>query len=300
MKIVQSLWSKPGKKASAMSFADANKCGWPDKKYNYFSWALSCLQFRCFYDEVELVTDKAGYDLLVNKMELPYSSVRVVLDDLNHYHPELWALGKIYAYSIQEKPFIHADGDVFIWEKFSDELETSPLVCQSKEEGMHFNRTYSSVFFSMLKEFEYYPGVLDRSISKNNGIKAINAGILGGCNIDFYKDYATQAFEFVNRNLHCMQNIDVHMSNIIFEQFLYCALVEEKNEKLRYFNPDTNVLLNDFMDYTGVPSRTKYIHTPGAIMKQQKNLVDSLEYRLLADYPDMYFHLTHLIRTNQI
>src|ERR1700730_5036463 len=129
MKIIQSFWSKPSREISS----DKSMGGWLEKKNNYMSWALSCLQFRSFYDEVELVTDRYGYDLLINQLELPYTNVKIVLDDLNDFHSDLWALGKIYAYSLQDEPFIHADGDIYIWEKFSDKIENAELVAQNIE-----------------------------------------------------------------------------------------------------------------------------------------------------------------------
>lgn len=300
MKIVQSLWTKPGRRKTREGFADPNHCGWADKKYNYFSWVLSCHQFRKYYDEVELVTDEAGYDLLINKLKLPYTSVKVELDELNHYHPDLWALGKIYAYGIQDKPFLHVDGDVFIWKKFDADLESASLVCQSKEEGAHFNRMYSTVFLPMLQHFEYFPEVMDQSIRRNDGIRAINAGILGGCNTDFFKAYAKEAFNFINRNLEHLDKIELNLSSIIFEQFLFSAMIEERSEVLRYFNPRTNVLLNDFADYSGVPNRVTYVHTPGGTLKRTKYLVDALEYRLQVEHPDAYYETLNLLRTNQI
>jgi len=74
--------------------------GWSDKKYNYMSWAFSCLQFKKYYSEVELITDKLGKELLIDKLELPYTSVKVELDQLNSYHSDLWALGKIVKYNL--------------------------------------------------------------------------------------------------------------------------------------------------------------------------------------------------------
>ena len=147
MKIVQSLWSKPNQ---GLPFSEKNKLGWPDRKYNYFSWALSVLQFKQYYDEVELVTDKEGYQLLIDKLGLPYSRVQVLLDDVNDYPPRLWAIGKIYVYNIQEQPFIHADGDVFIWKKFDERFESAPLVAQHWEGGEYFGRFYSKIFMEML------------------------------------------------------------------------------------------------------------------------------------------------------
>lgn len=299
MKIVQSLWSKPGLQPVKEGFSGINKCSWPDKKYNYFSWALSAWQFRTYYDQLELVTDQAGYELLIEKMRLPYTNVRVELDRLNDYHPELWALGKIYAYSIQEQPFIHADGDVYIWEKFDDEFENAPLLCQHREESGHYNRFYQRAFMDMALHLEFIPEVLHRSIARNNCVKALNAGILGGCDLAFYKEYSMKVLEFVDRNIGGIPKINVGVSNIIFEQFMFYALAEEKSKKVRYYNDDKDFLWHVFADYTGIPGRTKYIHTPGGL-KKERYLVEALEHRLQKDYPDCYYRIMHLIRSNQI
>lgn len=296
MKIVQSLWSKPGHR---LGFAERNKMGWPDKKYNYFSWALSVLQFKKYYNEVELVTDKEGYNLLIDKMQLPYSRVQICLDDINSYPSGLWALGKIYTYNIQEQPFIHADGDVFIWDRFNKEFENAALACQHREEGEYFSRFYSKIFMEIMLNFEFYPEVLDKSISKNNCIIAVNAGLIGGNNLTFFKEYAKKVFEFVNRNTRHLEKINLSLSNIIFEQFLFHALAESKAEKITYFKPKLNYFMKDFADYTGIPERTKFIHTPGAL-KRYKYLTQALEFRLQYDYPEYYYRIINLIRTNQI
>jgi hypothetical protein len=68
MKIVHSFWSKPGQSKIKTEFGRSDG-GWLDRKYYYMSWALSCLLFRKLYDKVELVTDKAGEDLLVQKLD---------------------------------------------------------------------------------------------------------------------------------------------------------------------------------------------------------------------------------------
>lgn len=299
MKIVQSLWSKPGQQRNGQENGGTSHCGWPDKKYNYFSWALSALQFRKFYDEVELITDKAGYDLLINKLELPYTSAKVVLDDLNDYHPGLWAIGKFYAYSLQEVPFIHADGDVYIWRKFDADLENAGLLCQRKEEGKTYSRYYFEVFIQMVQHFLYYPEVLDKSINRHNSIKAINAGIIGGTNLHFFSQYAKMAFEFVDRNLSCLHKINIKRANQVFEQFLFRALSEEEEEPICYFDPAAHDLVDDYMDFTGVPAKTKFIHTPGAF-KQARHTVDALAYRLQTDHPDCYYRIIRLLNTHQL
>jgi len=300
MKIVQSLWSKPGRIRKKADYASFNKCGWPDRKYFYYSWALSCLQFRKYYEEVELVTDKEGYELLIDKMQLPYTNVRVVLDDLKDYHPDLWALGKIYAYQIQEKPFIHADADIIIWDKFSQDFEDSSLLCQSKEEGDSFNRYYSSIFRPIVKCFSFYPGVLDRSIALNKAIKAVSMGIVGGHHLDFFAAYTRMAFEMVDRNVAHLPRIDIAGFNLIFEQFLFCALVEEKKESMNFYYLPDDYIFNDLADYTSIPEKNSYFHPAGSDVKHLAGVVNVVEHYLLKDYPHYYFSINHLLRSHQI
>ena len=298
MKVLQSLWSKPGNKTGT-AFSERNRCGWPSKKYNYLAWALSSLQLRQFYDEVELVTDKDGYELLIEKMGLPYTSVKVILDDLKDYHPDLYALGKIHAYSVQEKPFIHVDGDVFIWERFNSDFENSALLCQNMESGTDYNRWYLNVFMEVAENFEFYPDVMDKSISKNNCIVAINAGIIGGNDMEFFRDFTKEAIDFVNRNLKHLPRIKVDLFNTIFEQFLFYAMAEQRGLKINLYNPLFEQIWAEISDFTRVPSKVKYIHTIGKL-KKSRYIIEAMEDRLAMDYPEHYFRIMNLLRTNQI
>jgi hypothetical protein len=296
MKIVQSLWVKPSLKKENINLSDRNKGGWLDKKYNYMSWALSCLQFKKFYDKVELVTDSLGYDLLINKLELPYTNVDVSLDHLNDYNPDLWALGKIYAYSIQKEPFIHADGDIFVYKKFDDSFENSALICQNIEKGFDF---YNGVFKSIEENFDYIPDYLIESKIKNNQIIAVNAGLLGGSHLDFFKEYTDESFRFVDRNIANLDKIDVGMFNVIFEQFLFRAIAEKKKVDINCYLENVNHAFDGLADFTSLPDKGKYIHTVGHY-KGIQYIGDLLEHRLLTDHPDYYYRIMNLIRTNQI
>jgi hypothetical protein len=56
-RIVQSYCSK--------AYQNTPNSGWAFRESHYMSWALSCLQLKQFYDEIELVTDSEGADLLI-------------------------------------------------------------------------------------------------------------------------------------------------------------------------------------------------------------------------------------------
>ena len=52
------------------------------------------------------------------------------IDSLNEYDENLWALAKIKAYQTMNVPFLHVDGDVFIWKPFDSKLLASGLIAQ--------------------------------------------------------------------------------------------------------------------------------------------------------------------------
>ena len=137
-KIVQSYWSK--------AYQNTPNSGWAFRESHYMSWALSCLQLKQFYDEIELVTDSEGADLLINKLHLPYTSCLTILDKLKNENPAIWALGKIAAYEVQQEPFIHVDGDIYIWTLF-------------------LHRTHVTLNISMIRKavtFSVLPGAFSR------------------------------------------------------------------------------------------------------------------------------------------
>jgi hypothetical protein len=113
---IQSFWS-----CNQTNLLSTN-AGWLAPEYNLMGWTLSCLQLKQYFNEVVLYTDSIAARMLIDYLKLPYNEVICTMDALNHYNPELWALPKIYTYSVQQQPFLHVDGDVFIWERFDNDL----------------------------------------------------------------------------------------------------------------------------------------------------------------------------------
>lgn len=118
MKIIQTFWSS-GRNPLEHSF------GWPHAEYNLMSWTLSCLSLREHFDQVELYTDKRGYEVLIEKLHLPYTQVHVIYDD-NLCLPQHWAYAKIKTYSLQTEPFLHIDGDMYFPKPIPQEREDRP------------------------------------------------------------------------------------------------------------------------------------------------------------------------------
>jgi hypothetical protein len=183
-KIVQSYWSK--------AYKNSPNSGWEFKGTHYMSWALSCLQLKQFYDEVELVTDSEGAELLINKLHLPYTSCKTILDKLYNENPALWALGKIAAYEEQQDPFIHVDGDIYIWNHFPRRIEESGIVAQNIERNYPFGIKLLEEMKEKHFSFPLQPSLGDMCET--------NMGIIGGNDLYFFKDYCSLVYKFLDLN----------------------------------------------------------------------------------------------------
>lgn len=296
MKIVQSLWTKPNLKKVNLDVCDRHMGGWTHRRYNYMSWALSCLRFREHYDEVELITDELGAEMLIGKLNLPYTSVRTELDQLNHYHPDLWAIGKIYAYSVQDAPFLHADGDVYIWSKFEERIETAPLVAQHAEIDYG---SYGETFGQLEKKLRYLPDAVrwDREVNKD--IIGINAGVLGGNRVDIINHYAREAFKFVDNNVEFLSSVEINNFNVIFEQYLFYCITQQQGQLIEYCFHQINNHFYGLAEFSGIPSKVQYVH-PMGYYKRRQAICERVANRLRLEFPDYYFKIMNLLNTYEL
>jgi len=283
MKIIQSLWSKPSSETG----------GWSEKIFYYMSWALSCLKLKEFYKSVELYTDQKGKKLLIDTLQLPYDKVHVVLDDLNDYSPKLWALGKVYTYYLQNEPFIHVDGDIFIWDKFPDRIENAPLIAQHKEENYEHHLSAARSLIGAKFDF-------NKAINPTNKteINEVNAGILGGKNIEFFTIYTNEVFDFVKKNknqIELSKEMEITYVNTIFEQYFFYQLALNNRIDIAYlFINKINPPFPQLVKFESLPYINTYIHTI-AFYKKIFNVGANVAHRLWYEYPDFYYKILKII-----
>jgi len=291
MRIIQSLWS-----AGHSTLLDFN-AGWFSPEYHVMSWALSCHQLNCFYENTTLYADSVSARLLIDSLQLPYSNVVSTLDELNHYDAGLWALPKIYAYKQQETPFLHVDGDVFIWKAFDPNLLKGEMIAQNKEAATNY---YENIMMSLESSLTYFPPEITDSRKEENLIYAYNAGIFGGTNIPFFKEYTSKAFAFVNNNISNLDKINVTNFNIFFEQYLFYCLVKKHNSKvsLLYDEVFDDFGYKGFGNFIDVPHDRQYIHLLGTF-KRNPTVCDQMAARLRQDYPSTYYRIVQLFHDNK-
>ncbi|GHT18877.1 hypothetical protein FACS189429_5960 [Bacteroidia bacterium] len=278
MKIIQSFWGGQNKDL-------INKYGWFEFHYHWLSWMLSCYQLRKFYDKVELYTDKFGYDILINKLKLPYTNVHIVLDKLNDLPDGLWAMAKILTYSLQSEPFLHIDGDVFIFEQIPEQLMQSGLIAQNQEQTTEY---YHNMWDNIFPKLSFIPTEIEYfNTGKHNN--AFNMGIVGGNDIDFFQNYCKKSFDFVNKNKSAWADINLLNFNIFFEQVLFYETAKINDKKIDCLLPE-NIDDNNyvgFADFEKVPFLKKYLHLIGNY-KQIELVCRKMEQYCLLNYPEFF------------
>jgi hypothetical protein len=196
-------------------------------------WALSCLQLRNFYNDVELVTDKVGKQLLIDELGLPYTSVKVVLDEKLEGCPNrFWATSKLVAYGLQDSPFIHVDGDVFISKPFSQSIHESEILSQNIEDDYTCYRIALDAALDFKREI---PTEILSQRSINNKPLASCMGIFGGNNIEFIKDYSSRAMDFSKEFYSDSTDENLPFFNTLFEQELMHSMADIKKIPIQYF-----------------------------------------------------------------
>lgn len=283
MEIIQSFWSK------GSNFID-DSSGWLSPKFHWLSWILSANQLVKYHKNVVLYTDQKGKEILVDKLHLPYTKVHVVLDELDKYHKNLWAIGKIKTYQLQDKPFIHVDGDVFVWDKLDRSFQNSQLVTQNLERTTEYYRT---MWDNIGQKLHFIPSEISRFNSNINNL-ACNMGIVGGSNLSFFKEYTECSFDFVDKNKRVWDVIDAFNFNIFFEQVLFYEMASNKQIKIDFlFNdvPNDNSYTG-FGDFDKVPQKT-YLHLLG-FYKKNPTVCRMMEIYVMKHYPSAYNNLIKL------
>lgn len=270
---------------------------WVNKRMFYYACALSSVLMQKHYKgNTTLITDSFGKKLFVDTLDLPYDDVMIELDSLNHYHKGLWAIGKLYAYTLLKTPFIHIDFDFFLANKFSQDFTSSQLVAymgeNSKERQKHY-QPYINDHFSKLK---LLPAKAEKII-KNRGHHAFNAGIYGGNSIEIFDELWEMSQHIITNNTaEIYKNLDDEYSaaicNIILEQYLFAGLAQEKQLEVNCLE-DEKFLIENRHTYRVDTMRAfpqRFVHLVGSAKKS----IDSAIYLSEALQTESPYHFDRI------
>lgn len=288
MKIIQSFWA-------GRRHVINEGFGWYHPRFHALSWVLSCLQLSKYY-EVELYTDQIGYDFLIKELQLPYKKVYIILDELNDFSTDFWALPKIKTYTLQSEPYLHIDGDVFIWEAFPEDLMASDYISQNLEITTEY---YHNMWTEIYPQLDYLPIEMNGYVSGTNNL-ACNMGIFGGNDTVFLKKYANKSFEFASKNKNLSAKINASQFNMFFEQVLFQEMITSENKTCGFL---INEISHDndykgFGDFYRVPHQKTYLHLLG-VYKRNFHVCKMLESYVMLKYPEYFKKITTLFEDYQ-
>jgi hypothetical protein len=296
MKIVHTFWIDEGKDPLKDGF------GWCSAPYHLMSWALSCLQLYQFYEDLELITDRKGKELLIDRLQLPYKKVRIELDDVGFVQiPGLWVMKKIYSYTLHEKPFLHVDGDVFVYAPFPEELLSGQLIAQNIEQDFDY---YKELVGLVGDSFPFVPKPVKEQIDKCMEIQASNAGIFGGKNHVFFKDYFKVVEQFVAANQDKIKSLSPSQLvnfNAVVEQYIFHCLSTDQGIEVNYlldtvYDPS---FFESFANFHHLPHNISFLHALGDY-KKNGWVCDQLAHRLRLDYPEYFARVMNLFEKDGI
>lgn len=222
MRAVWSFWSRP--------FHTYYGRIWSKPLHHLLAWGLSVNAASRHYPETLLVTDQPGKRLLVDELGLHFAHVSTELDRLKNVDPGWWALGKLVAYGLQDRPFVHLDSDVFLWKALPLHLTQSPVFAQCPE-GFHENDPHyrpRDIEWAFSQERLKAPPEWVWARTDRNYFRAENCGILGGSDTDFLRYYSRAAVEMVMRpeNATAWARLpDKRCYSVVLEQFFLSACV---------------------------------------------------------------------------
>jgi hypothetical protein len=291
MRAVWSFWSKPLRAGRGWR--------WRQPVHHLLAWGLSVRLAREHYPETVLITDSPGKALLVSKLGLAFTHVSTELDRLREEHPGWWSLGKLVAYSVQDKPFVHLDTDVFLWRSLPGRITSAPVLAQHPEHHHVADkwcgpRTVEGAFaqagLTLPDEWKW---------SRSQPVRRFreaNCGILGGTNFAFINYYARLALDLVlsPQNSCAWASIpDKDKLNTTIEQFLLVACAEfhrsnpvspHRGVHIKYLFPSTAEAFDAVQ-----ASRLGYTHLLGEA-KQDVQISRRLEQRLRGE-DAAFYHL---------
>lgn len=199
---------------------------------NFNHYLLSALLVKKHGYEIDLYCDINSYKLY---RSIPYNNIHIVDYNDDNINPKFWVWSKIKTQSMINEPFIHIDGDVFL---FNDVLkgkldkDNYLAVVQSLEsidtfDKEHFYYTYNYDYIKNLKITNKY------DLNKYN-LSGYNCGVVGFNDLNLRDKYVELVKEML---IEITKNVDSYNFEKKYSQLL--ILVEQA--MLHYILTENNV-----------------------------------------------------------
>lgn len=267
---------------------------------NWLSIALSGLLLKEYNPQIPLCmyTNFELKHIFKDLFLLPYDTY-FILDDIKNEYRDFYCYPKIQTYSMQNAPFLHIDCDVFCKEALKKRLLTADLVAQHEENDSNF---YMLVLNHLKSCNAIIPDYMRVCFGENN-IHSYNAGVLGGNNVFFWKEYVEYVKYFLSSNANSIRKSDKKfLYNVVFEQWIFYALAHTKRIKVETF---IKGVVKDFvMPWGTVPDQVveannhPYIHIMN--YKSHPRCNSYIIRQMYRKYPEYFDRILYVCHKNDI
>lgn len=249
----------------------------------FVSTCLSIDMASRHFPEVHMVGTKWSNDLF-KQVDLPITNYSDELESMKSISQYWWARGKMIAYAMQEKPFVHIDNDVFLWKPLPKRVLEAELCFQSYEP--HTAPGYG--FYDRLKKSTWNKAKIRPSIILNNEVTdySYNCGICGGHYLNIFKMWLSLSAEYIfapeNQELFFKTaKEDLIHQNLFHEQYFISSLIKALDLRSK-----VEVIAEDVK---GIPEATEngYTHLWGTT-KREKVYMSKIKRRLQKENLQLY------------
>ena len=287
MRAVWSFWTRPHQ--------HARRGVWLSDRHHLLSWVLSVETARRHHPDTALVTDTAGARMLADGVGIDFGAVSTALDALDASDPEIWALGKLHAYAAQDRPFVHVDADVFLWNALPERLTRAAVFTQNPEpfEPGHPYYRPERLAAWLRAGGGWVPEEWSWFLQSGRQLRGDCCGIVGGRDVEFLRRYASMSIQTLEAPVnHAIWSrfADRQLDSLCLEQFYLAACVEHRGMTMEY-------LFSSIEESwaPGAATAAGYTHLISNA-KSDPLLMQRLETRVARDYPEAYERVLRYLR----
>lgn len=214
-KTIQSCWIAENK--------NEWNAGWLSLKFHLMGWALSSYSINKHQGAVQLYSNSEGAELLLGKLQLPYQNCKLIFEDFQTEFQSYGFLKKLRAYSTPIQPFLHIDGDAFLFQSLPVHFFNAPLIAQNYE---YNHPCYEHTYQIIKQNFRYIPEWL--CPNTRGHISAANTGLVGGSNVAFYQKLEQEITFFLEQNRDFLHLPTLHIDFCVFLEQAFFQLFAQQ------------------------------------------------------------------------
>ena len=285
MKYIHSMWSTPSIKNN---YNNNNDVEYLNK--NFYSYFLSVLLIKKLGHTIELFCDERTFEIY---SLIPYDKIHIIDFDSDGINSKFWIWGKIKAQMLMTEPYIHIDGDVFLFRDIiGDRIETGEYsaVVQQVENKQVIGDNFATIYLHSRNPFI---DLKSRKIDWDKyGLVAYNCGVVGFHDMKLKNEY-----------VNCVKDILVEKSNdenfvevthkytgmfLIAEQSLLYYILSENNIKPFEIFPYDEIVKRNF-NWNSMAAKMGYCHM-WSYTKYKESAIKKMKYKIINYFPE-YNHI---------